>query len=281
MSAETEQVVLGEQRYSIERFWGNWPDNYRFGIFSTLAVDSAGAVFVAQRNGAPVIVLEANGDYREQWDASGVTDPHGISIDCRDRVLLVDRDAHEIQIRSLTGAALSRLGTRNTPSFQAPFNHPTSAFATPDGEIYVADGYGNFALHRFDTNGSLISTWGKPGTAAGEFSTPHCVWVDQLDRVLVADRENNRICVFDRDGLYMTSWLGFYHPMAIAEDKQGGLYVSDQIPSVTKLNQDGQIVGRCRPVWNVPHGMACASDGTLYFVEMQPNSITVARPVKG
>lgn len=281
VATEAEQVILGEQRYVVERFWGRWPDNTTGGVFSMLAVDSSGAVYVARRQGAPVVVLEANGDYRGEWDIDGVTDPHGINIDCRDRVLLVDRDAHEIQIRSIDGTLLSTLGVRNRPRFQAPFNHPTSAFATVDGEIYVADGYGNSSLHRFAGDGTHIASWGTPGAGPGEFSTPHSVWVDQRDRVLVADRENNRICVYDREGNYRTSWTGFYHPMDITEDKHGGLYVSDQVPSVTRLDADGRFVGRCRPVWNVPHGLACAADGTIYFVEMQPNSITVMRPVSG
>jgi len=69
--------------------------------------------------------------------------------------------------------------------------------------------------------------------------------------------------------------------MDITEDKDGRLYVSDQVPCVTRLDADGQIVGRCRPVWNVPHGMACAANGTIYFVEMQPNSITAMHPISG
>lgn len=276
---EVEQVVLGEQRYRVERFWGQWPENEKRGVLSTLAVDSAGAVFVARRGAAPVIIFESNGDLRGQWSSDGVIDPHGINIDQNDRVLLVDRDAHEIQIRTTDGKFLSRLGSRNRPNFQAPFNHPTSAFAAHDGQIYVADGYANSAVHRFGADGVHVSTWGDPGSGPGEFSTPHSVWVDQRDRVLVADRENDRICVFDRTGHYINSWTGFYHPMDIAEDKSGALYVTDQVPCVTKLNADGKIVGRARPVWNVPHGIACAPNGMIFFVEMDPCSITALKPL--
>jgi len=279
MTIETEQVVLGERRYTVERFWGNWPDGQKPAVLSTLAIDSTGAVFVAQRAGPPVVVFEPNGDYRGHWMADGVIDAHGINIDHNDRVLLVDRDAHEVQIRSTSGAMLVALGSRHYPRFQEPFNHPTSAFATRDGQIYVADGYGNSAVHRFASDGQHISSWGEPGSGPGQFSTPHSVWVDQHDRVLVADRENDRICVFDRDGQYMTSWLGFYHPMDITQDSEGALYVTDQVPRVTRLDSDGRIVGRCRPVWNVPHGMACAPNGMLFFVEMKPSSITVMKPV--
>ncbi|MFK7966026.1 MAG: 6-bladed beta-propeller [Burkholderiaceae bacterium] len=278
MQSETEQVVLGDQRYGVQRFWGRWPEGMAPAVLSTLAVDSSGAVYVSQRGGAPVIVFEPNGDYREQWGTSEVTDPHGISIDFDDRVLLVDRDAHEVQIRKSDGAVLGRLGARHHPQYQAPFNHPTSAFATRDGEVYVADGYGNAAVHRFARDGRHLSTWGEPGSGPGQFATPHAVWVDQRDRVLVADRENNRVCVFDRAGKYITSWLGFYHPMDIGENDKG-IYVTDQVPRITLVDFEGHIIGRCRPVWNVPHGIACAPNGMIFFVEMKPSSITVMKPL--
>ena len=79
-ATESDQVILGEQRYAVERFRGRWPDSLSIGLFSTLAVDTTGAVFVAQRQSAPVLVFESNGDYREQWESDGVTDPQGINI---------------------------------------------------------------------------------------------------------------------------------------------------------------------------------------------------------
>ena len=53
--------------------------------------------------------------------------------------------------------------------------------------------------------------WRRPG----EFTTPHAIWIDGEGRVLVADRENNRIQVFTPDGDYLASWGDHYHPMDI------------------------------------------------------------------
>ncbi len=58
----------------------------------------------------------------------------------------------------------------------------------------------------------------RPGSGPGEFTTPHAIWVDRSERVLVADRENNRVQVFDRDGRFLEMWGDLYHPMDIAED---------------------------------------------------------------
>lgn len=281
MPDESLHVVLGERSYRVERWWGQMPAGTSLGLVSTLAVASDGAVLVSQRNDASVVVFEPSGAFRMIWGEGELADPHGINIGPADRVLLVDRDAHEVQIRSTAGEPIGTLGQRHRPRFQAPFNHPTSAFEAPDGETYVADGYGNSAVHRFAPDGSHLATWGRPGQGPGEFSTPHSIWVDRQDRVLVADRENNRVQVFDREGRHLESWSDFYHPMDVCQDEQGFIYVTDQIPRLSQLDETGKLVGRCRPVWNTPHGVACGPGGFIYLVEMNPRSLTRLVPVGG
>ena len=143
-----------------------------------------------------------------------------------------------------------------------------------DGEIYAADGYGNSCVHRFSAQGDWLQTWGRPGSASGEFSTPHGIWVDHQNRVLVVDRENNRVQVFDREGQYLSEWGDFYHPMAIYQDSAGLFYVTDQIPRLSMLNAEGKLLGRCRPVLNVPHGLWGNSCGDLFIAEMNPTRVT-------
>lgn len=273
-------VALAHARYHVERFWGSVPEGHALGLVSTLAVASDGAVVVAQRNGPPVLVFNVDGSLRHAWPEHLAADPHGVHVDTMDRVLLVDRDAHQVLIADLAGNIIMRLGERDRPRFQAPFNHPTSAAVASDGEIYVADGYGNSAVHRFAADGRHQQSWGRPGSGPGEFTTPHSVWLDRSNRVLVADRENDRVQLFGRDGEYLSSWQGFYHPMDICEDEHGFIYVTDQVPRMSQLEPSGKLVGRCRPVWNVPHGIACSCDGTFYVIEMNPSSLTRLVPVE-
>ena len=281
MSEESLYVVLGPCRYRVERFWGVMPAQTHLGLVSTLAVAADGTVLVAQRNAPPVAMFDANGSYQGAWGGNGIADPHGIKVDGAGRVLLVDRDAHQVLICTPGGERLATLGERNHPRFQAPFNHPTSAHAAADGEVYVADGYGNSCVHRFDAAGRHLATWGSPGRGAGEFSTPHALLVDSRDRVLVVDRENDRVQVFDRSGAHLQSWHGFNRPMDICEDAEGFLYVSDQTPRLSRLDADGRLVGRCRPVWNVPHGVSVSREGVFYLTEMNPSSLTRLVPVAG
>ena len=98
-------------------------------------------------------------------------------------------------------------------------------------------------------------------------------------RVLVGDRENNRVQVFSPDGGHLADFGPFYKPMDIHIDDAQRIYVSDQVPRVSALDPDGTIVGSCKPVAVMPHGVAGAADGTLYFVETHTTVITRFAPV--
>lgn len=267
-------VALGDRRYRVERPWGELPSGLAFDFISQLAIDSEGRVYVFQRGNPPVIVFEPSGAFRVAWGDGRVADAHGICVSPDDRVFLVDRDAHQILIFSTEGELLDTIGERHAPRFQAPFNHPTSVAVATDGDVYVADGYGNSVVHRFSSTGALKGTWGRPGTGPGEFSTPHGVWVDRTGRVLVADRENNRVQIFDRKGEYLGEWGDFYHPMDIWEDSRGMVFITDQIPRLSMMSPDGALAGRCRPVLNLPHGVWGNADGDIFLAEINPTRVT-------
>ena len=278
MSSDDLAVVLGDRRYRVERPWGQWPGSMARSQISQLAVDSKGVVYVFQRGEPPVLAFTLSGALQGGLAEGRIADAHGIAITSDDRLLLVDRDAHQVLIFTGNGELLGTLGERHQPRLGAPFNHPTDAAVAADGEIYVADGYGNSMVHRFAANGRHLMSFGRPGSGPGEFTTPHAVWVDRSDRVLVADRENDRVQLFDRDGRYLEEWGDFYHPMDIYEDRAGRIYISDQIPRLSLLSPSGQLIGRCRPCYNTPHGVWGAPDGAIFIAEMNPNQVIKLTP---
>ena len=159
------------------------------------------------------------------------------------------------------------LGTAGVPSFQAPFNHPADIAVGPNGDIYVADGYGNSRVHRFSADGALILSWGSPGKGPGEFSVPHGVWVDRNERVYVADREHGRVQVFTPEGEFIDQWTDFFRCTDVYVDADGAVYVTDLIPRLSVFDSSGKMVARGRPVLNTPHGLYGDSHGDLYFAE--------------
>ena len=261
MSDERYTVILGDRRYAIHRKWAK-PER-GFGFLSDLMVDGAGRVHVAQRGmDQPVLVFDRDGREVGAWGEGVLAEPHYINAATDGGMLVADRDAHQVLRFDEDGRLAQALGKRHWPSLDAPFNHPTAAVEAADGEIYVADGYGNSSVHRFAADGRLVRTWGGQGSAPGAFTTPHAIAVDSRGRVLVADRENNRVQVFDRAGNFLAAWGDFYHPMQIWIDDRDLVFVTDQIPRISLLTLDGKLVGRCRGAINGAHGLSGDADGT-------------------
>jgi peptidylglycine monooxygenase len=243
-----------------------------FTLVSSVAVDSKDRVFVCQRGDPPIVVFDSSGEYIGAWGSGVVADPHGISVSRDDRVWVVDRDAHQVLAFDSFGHHVLSLGERHRPQFQRPFNHPADVAVADSGDIFIADGYGNSVVHRFDREGRLQGSWGSPGSGDGQFTTPHAIWLDRDERVLVADRENNRIQVFDQNGVFLGGWYDFYHPMDLYQDVDGLIYVTDQIPRVSVINAYGELVGRGRPVLYGAHGIWGDSKGDFYLAEGRPTN---------
>jgi len=259
----------GAARYRMIRPWHRDTPQARLRNLSQLAVDSRGRVFVLQREAPHVMIFAASGELESTFDDPRLTSGHGIFIDAHDQVYLVSYDAHQVLAFDADLRLRFALGEFNTPHWQAPFNHPTDVAVAPDGELYVTDGYGNACVHRFSAQGEHLQTWGTVGDGPGEFATPHGAWVLPDNRVAVCDRENDRVQIFDREGGYLTQWRHFVRPMDIWCDGTH-VFVADQAPRITRLNLEGQIVGRMRTFGVYPHGLWGDAQGSLYVAEQGP-----------
>jgi DNA-binding beta-propeller fold protein YncE len=83
---------------------------------------------------------------------------------------------------------------------------PTAvAVVEETGDVWVADGYGEHLVHRFDAAGRCVQTLtGEEG--AGRFDCPHGVVVDRRrssPELYVSDRANARIQVYDPNGRFL------------------------------------------------------------------------------
>lgn len=272
--SEIGRVALAGSLYEVERNWGDAPLDELPARISQAAVDRSGRLHVLRRGEIPVIVFAGDGRFLFRYGEGRLFDPHGVTIDHLDRVWIADRDAHQILCFSSDGRWLSSLGERHVPRWRAPFNHPTKAAIAANGEIFVADGYGNARIHRFSAVGEFMGSFGEVGRGAGEFMTPHSLVADRSGRLLVCDRENDRVQVFDRHGGILQIWGGLSRPMDIFEQDDGTFLVADQLPSLTRFAANGQRLGRCRPSLNGAHGIAGDHRGNLYLAEIAPTSVT-------
>jgi DNA-binding beta-propeller fold protein YncE len=94
-------------------------------------------------------------------------------------------------------------------------------------------------VFKFDKNGKLLKTWGKLGTGPGEFDQPHSLAFDSKGLLYIADRNNNRIQVFDQEGNYKTEYHQWSRPSGIFIDKKDNLYSADSESESVSRNHDG------------------------------------------
>lgn len=133
------------------------------------------------------------------------------------------------------------------------FNGPTDVAWDAQGDIFIADGFGNARIAKFDKNGKYIKSWGSRGPEPGQFNNPRSLAIDAQGNVYVADKGNNRIQVFDGDGTFKTQITGIGAPAAIciSPGPHQVLYASDSNEmnsldhgEIYKMDLDGKIVGQ-------------------------------------
>ena len=233
--------------YHVVHGWPVLPVGEVLGSVAGVGVNSRGDVLVFHRAGRTwpnsdvldltpisrptVDVFDGHtGILLKRWGANLFAMPHGLTVDDQDNVWLTDVALQQVYKFSADGRQLLALGERGVAGADtAHFNRPTAVAVAKDGSFYVSDGYKNTRVMKFSADGKFLFQWGKKGTGPGEFDLPHWVALDALGNVYVADRENQRIQVFDSSGHYLTQWAGkeFGRPYAIAVDKRGNAYVAD------------------------------------------------------
>jgi hypothetical protein len=255
-SAQTPTNSLPNPYRSIEN-WGQLPDGRKWGSTSAVAIDPDGtSVWVGERCGAvggpgsikpgetfacdgsnldPVLKFDASGKLVKSFGAGLFVFPHGIHADRDGNVWVVDglgrgSKGHQIIKFSAEGRELMRLGKSGVVgSGPDEFNAPSSIITAANGDIFVGDGHGgntNARIMKFSKDGKLIKTWGKKGSGPGEFDTPHALAMDSQGRLFVADRNNNRVQIFDQEGNYIADWKQFSRPSGVYV-RNDVIYVAD------------------------------------------------------
>lgn len=282
MTTALRQVALGAQRYGVDHRFTELPAGS--GRVSDVTAGPCGRVFILIRHdpgegesGPAVLVCDADGRRLDQWDAGGIHDGHMLTAAPDGRLFVVDRDAHQVVVLDPGGAVVGRLGARHRPL--SPFNHPTDVAIAPDGSILVADGYAASRIHRFGPDLTPRGGFGCHGISGAAMMAPHAICCLGDGTIVVADRDTHRVLMFAPDGALLRCLDLFHKPTALWAGVGDVIHVTDQTPSLTTVTADGVVLGRCRPVANVGHGIWGLPDGAILLAESLPNRVTVMRPV--
>ncbi len=281
-------VGSGKFTYEVDEEWARLPQGWEM-TTAAVAGDSQDRIYAFDRGDHPVMVFDREGNYLYSWAEGLIKMAHAIYIDAQDNVWLVDSHGGQVMKFTPEGKPLMTIGSRGYRSDTGvdpndfgsdthsrvthaggPFNIPAGVAVAPSGEVFVADGYANCRVHRFSPQGDLIMSWGGPGKEPGQFNLPHAVWIDRHGRVLVADRENDRVQVFTQDGESLSVWpTELIGPAVIYIDGDDIAYVPEHNAGLFSiLTLEGERLARWGSEVNRScHGVWVDSHGDIYVVQ--------------
>jgi len=277
-----------ELGYTVQPDFFSPPPGGNFFEASSVAINQQGHIFLFHRRNPMLLEYDSTGKFLRTL-ADGVFDhPHGLRIDSAGNLWATDDGSHFVVKLSPAGQVLMVLGRRgNGSESNWTFNAPADVGFGPNGEVFVADGYGNSRVVKFDAQGKFLKSWGKYGTAPGEFILPHSIVVDAQGRVYVGDRENMRIQIFDLDGNFLKQWAGIGYPYGLFITPDQHIWMADGgFDRVIELDSDGKILGAVGEPGHAPgqfawaHSLAIGPDRKLFVADVLNWRFQVFTPTK-
>lgn len=244
-----------------------------------------------------IFVVDGDGNVIEVWDqwdhlfeGSDGPGPHRIRISPYDperRVWVVHETGHQIFVFSNDGSELlMTLGEKNVSGDdETHLGGPQDVAFLPDGRILVADGMVNSRVIVLDAEANYLTEFGERGTGRGQFNGVHGLAVGPDGRIFVADRDNQRVQVFNettRAAVWyhpniapIATWPGFDLPLDIIVN-QYEVWVADLGPAkIVKLDLNGnrqytwELDSEGPGAFLEMHSFAVDSDGNLYGADNQ------------
>ena len=297
-------IGAGEHAYEVYHDWGELPGNIRYGNTHGVRVDRNGLVYVhhtvhaSSESSDSMVAFDPQGRFVKSWGGEFKDGAHGLHLtqeDSEEFFYLCDIKRSIVVKTTLDGEEIFRLGyPEESDAYQPdaegkkPKYVPTNLAVAPNGDIYVADGYGSSCIIQYNKSGQYVRTFGGRGEEPGKVNCPHGILVDLRGKeavLLVADRANNRLQSFTLDGRHIRFDSGVNLPCHF--DVFGKeLLIPDLAARVTLMDENNQVIvhlGTGPGDWKerrllsrehfapgqfvCPHGACFDHDGNIFVVE--------------
>jgi hypothetical protein len=249
MDAPKLQTGNGQWIYRVVPHWGQLPPGTSFGgTHGAIATDKVGLLYVSTQSETGVVVYDRDGKLLRTI-ATEYPEVHSMTY--------ADEDGEEYFYATVQkgtpsenwlflklktdGTVVQKITAPGEAGFKAPNEwRITAAVVGPDGSIYIANGYGDSRIFTFDKAGNYKSSFGSKGKADGEFDCSHGLAVDRRygqPLLLVADRENRRLCHYDFDGKFVRNialhlrrpcQVSFWGDYAVVSELEGRATILDR-----------------------------------------------------
>ena len=259
--------------HDIASTWFQLPAGMTFGRSVAVAADGKGQILFTRREvEPPIVVFNRAGQYIRGFGTglfSADGGPHSIGVDREGFVWATDRNANLVYKFTPEGTLVMTLGKKgvkgdntSTDSFDGPSNVAVAA----SGDIFVTDGYGNSRIVKFSRDGKFLKIiGGQKGKEPGQFELPHAVLIDSKGHLVVTDRNNGRIQIFDQEGTFIEQWtnLGIAQPSGLYLDADDTAWTNDNASDLVVKVKDGKVIETIRGLGGRPH-MIAVDNGVLY-----------------
>ncbi|HEV8605715.1 MAG TPA: hypothetical protein VGQ99_10135 [Tepidisphaeraceae bacterium] len=215
--------IVGDGAYKYECIhgWAKVPEGMRFGNTHMVQEDAQGRIFI-HHTGAPdsVFIFDADGKFIKSWGKEWCPGAHGMQMrkegndeflylatTGQGKIVKADLDGKQVFVLGYPQDAKDAKGNPCYPEGKGFV--PTNIAFGPNGDFYVADGYGKSFIHQYDIKGQYIRTWGGRGSKDGEMNCNHGIFTDTRNpakpALLVADRSNERLQYFSLEGQHLAT----------------------------------------------------------------------------
>jgi hypothetical protein len=272
--AGTRAPVIGDGEFKYEAIhdWGELPPSIRWGNTHNASEDLQGNIYIhhtvhaTSPSADSLVVFDRSGKFVRSWGKEYCGAAHGLWLQREGNeeflYLTVNAANPKMQPAPTVAAAVVKTTLKGEvvyriqgppdiaayktpgPNGQLPRYNPTNIAIAPNGDLYVADGYGSHYVNRYSSKGEYLSTFGGSGSEPGLMREPHGIWIDtrtSTPLVTAADRRNNRLQRFTLDGKHVDFVSGFRLPCHFHE-RNGVVVIADLQGRVTLLDRNNQIV---------------------------------------
>jgi hypothetical protein len=225
-------VGTGEHTYEVYHDWGELPASFRYGNTHGVCEDVQGHIYIHHTVHATsdrhdtMVVFDHEGRFVKSWGREFEGGAHGLHIRREDghEFLYLCDTKRAVVVKATTGGEVvwtldypdeSPQYTRDADGRPATKYSPTNVAIAPNGDVYVADGYGSSYINQYDRQGGFIRTFGGKGKEPGQLDCPHGLIVDERGPepvLLVADRSNRRLQAFSLEGKHLSFHEGTNAP---------------------------------------------------------------------
>ncbi len=262
------------------------PAGFTFGFPGNATFDKQGNLWVLNRGPVPVTAFDPSGKMiKALGEGLFGNRPHAMRLDPDGNIWVSDGSTHIVVKMDQTGKVLLTLGTKgkagawDEAAGTRLLNQPNEVAFGRNGDFFIAQGHtpgaqGDPRILKFDKNGNFIKTWGGKGKESGKFEVAHSIVTSPKGELWVADRENQRIQIFDQEGTYLRELKYAGLPCAF-EFGDGVIWMSNGFTGqILKLDMDGKVLAAMGKPGDGPgefgeaHYITASPKGDLYIADV-------------